>query len=61
MNKQWKRWLCMLAVVLAAALGVLPARAGVTSGSLRVTLTDRQGRPAKKDGEKTSPISFDRH
>ena len=22
---------------------------------------DRQGRPAKKDGEKTSPISFDRH
>ena len=21
----------------------------------------RQGRPAKKDGEKTSPISFDRH
>lgn len=46
MNKQWKRWLCMLAVVLAAALGVLPARAGVTSGSLRVTLTDRQGRPA---------------
>ena len=22
---------------------------------------ERQGRPAKKDGEKTSPISFDRH
>ena len=22
---------------------------------------DRQGRPAKKDGEKASPISFDRH
>ena len=26
-----------------------------------VWLRDRQGRPAKKDGEKTSPISFDRH
>ena len=26
-----------------------------------VQALDRQGRPAKKDGEKTSPISFDRH
>ena len=32
-------------------------------GCLRCSLQalDRQGRPAKKDGEKTFPISFDRH
>ena len=61
MDKQWKRSLCLLAVLLVTALTVIPVRAATTSGSLRITLTDRQGRPAKKDGEKTSPISFDRH
>ena len=35
----------------------------LTQFGLRCSLQalDRQGRPAKKDGEKTSPISFDRH
>ena len=40
------------------AVGVL-----VAVSCLRCSLQalDRQGRPAKKDGERTSPISFDRH
>ena len=37
-------------------LGGWVVAVGVVVGAL-----DRQGRPAKKDGEKTSPISFDRH
>lgn len=45
MGKQWKRTLCLLAVLLVTALSVIPARAAA-SGSLRITLTDRQGRPA---------------
>ena len=46
MDKQWKRSLCLLAVLLVTALTVIPVRAATTSGSLRITLTDRQGRPA---------------
>lgn len=46
MNKPWKRSLCLLAVLLVTALTVIPIRAATTSGSLRITLTDRQGRPA---------------
>ena len=45
MGKQWKCSLCLLAVLLVTALSVIPARAAA-SGSLRITLTDRQGRPA---------------
>ena len=45
MGKQWKRGICLLAVLLVTALSIIPARAAA-SGSLRITLTDRQGRPA---------------
>ena len=45
MGKQWKRGICLLAVLLVTALSIIPARAAA-SGSLRITLTDRQGHPA---------------
>ena len=45
MDKQWKRGICLLAVLLVTVLSVIPARAAA-SGSLRITLTDRQGHPA---------------
>ena len=40
------------------AVGVLAA---VSCLRCSLQALDRQGRPAKKDGEKTSPISFDQH
>ena len=42
---------------------VVPGGGLAAVSCLRCSLQalDRQGRPAKKDGEKTSPISFDRH
>ena len=45
-------------VAVGVVVGVLAA-----ASCLRCSLQalDRQGRPAKKDGEKTSPISFDQH
>ena len=45
-------------VAVGVVVGVLAA-VSCLRGSLQAL--DRQGRPAKKDGEKTSPISFDRH
>ena len=45
-------------VAVGVVVGVLAA-VSCLRGSLQAL--DRQGRPAKKDGKKTSPISFDRH
>lgn len=45
-------------VAAGVVVGVLAA-VSCLRGSLQAL--DRQGRPAKKDDEKTSPISFDRH
>ena len=45
-------------VAVGVVVGVLAA---VSCLRCSLQALDRQGRPAKKDGEKTSPISFDRH
>ena len=45
-------------VAVGVVVGVLAA-VSCLRGSLQAL--DRQGRPAKKDGEKTSPISYARH
>ena len=54
--------LCIAGSVWVVAVGVVVGVLAAVS-CLRCSLQalDRQGRPAKKDGEKTSPISFDRH
>ena len=62
-------WLTQFGLRHRFTLGVWVLAVGVVVGvlaavsCLRCSLQalDRQGRPAKKDGEKTSPISFDRH
>lgn len=45
-------------VAVGVVVGVLAA---VSCLRCSLQALDRQGRPAKKDGEKISPISFDRH
>ena len=59
----WLRYAALgIAVLVSVAVGVVVGVLAAAS-CLRCSLQalDRQGRPAKKDGEKTSPISFDRH
>ena len=51
-------WLRHRVIAVGVVVGVLAA---VSCLRCSLQALDRQGRPAKKDGEKTSPISFDRH
>ena len=52
--------LCIAGWVVAVGV-VVGVLAAVSCLRCSLQALDRQGRPAKKDGEKTSPISFDRH
>ena len=52
-------WLTQFGLSVVVPPTLCIAAVSCLRGSLQAL--DRQGRPAKKDGEKTSPISFDRH